>query len=96
MSTPKRPNKKRTLEQKKAILDAAAKNSNRSALAKQFGAPRTTINDIVSQKQSILGAIDGGSEAKRARLTSGKHQQMEEALIRWHKTDQESKCSSER
>uniref|UniRef100_A0A914WJF3 HTH psq-type domain-containing protein n=1 Tax=Plectus sambesii TaxID=2011161 RepID=A0A914WJF3_9BILA len=51
-----------TLHVKKAIIEAAAKNNNQSQLAKQFTIPRLMIKDILSKKDAILKAIDGGGK----------------------------------
>uniref|UniRef100_A0A914UKF2 HTH CENPB-type domain-containing protein n=1 Tax=Plectus sambesii TaxID=2011161 RepID=A0A914UKF2_9BILA len=83
------PQKKRsavTLDVKKAIIEAAAKNNSQTQLAKQFTIPRTTINDILRKKDAILKAIDGGGESKRARIKTGKYSDLEQALLCWIKT----------
>uniref|UniRef100_A0A915EBM8 HTH CENPB-type domain-containing protein n=1 Tax=Ditylenchus dipsaci TaxID=166011 RepID=A0A915EBM8_9BILA len=80
-----RKHKAVTLEVKMAVVKAAAKNNNKSDLAKQFNITRTSIRDILSSKEAIMQEIlDGGGE-KRSRLTAGKHSEMEEALMVWIK-----------
>jgi hypothetical protein len=74
-----------TLDKKKAIIDAATKNKNKTALAKQFKLPESTIRRILKDEEAILKATEEGSIAKRARLTKGKHEEMEEALVLWIK-----------
>lgn len=74
-----------TLEVKKTIIEAAAKNNNRTALANDFKIPRTTIIGILKDKEAILKAIEEGGSSKRARLTPGMHKEMEEALVLWIK-----------
>uniref|UniRef100_A0A914VZL2 HTH CENPB-type domain-containing protein n=1 Tax=Plectus sambesii TaxID=2011161 RepID=A0A914VZL2_9BILA len=85
MNTPKKRSAV-TLDVKKAIFEAAAKNNNQTQLAKQFSIPRSTIKDILSRKDAILEAIDGGGESKRARIKTGKYEDLEQALLRWIKT----------
>ena len=84
MSTPKKRSAV-TLSVKKTIIEAAAKNNNKTVLAKQFNIPRTTVNEILKNKETILEAIKHGGSAKRARLKMGKHAEMEEALVLWIK-----------
>ena len=74
------------LDTKKAIIEAAEKNNNKSELAKQFNIPRGTLMGILKEKDTVLKAIGEGSKAKRARLTTGKHEDMEASLIHWIKT----------
>jgi methylphosphotriester-DNA--protein-cysteine methyltransferase len=84
MSTPK---KRRVISvaEKKAVIEAAQKDNNKTKLAKQFTMPESTVRRILKEKEVVLGAIEEGSQAKRVHLKAGKHQQMEEALIVWHK-----------
>lgn len=87
MSTPvKEFNKRRiiTLEEKKAIIEAADKKNN-TELAKDFGIARGTIHGILKDKASILEVVDRGSKSKRARVTSGRNEHLDEALIQWIK-----------
>ena len=80
MPTPKKRSAV-TLDKKKETIEAAATNNNKSELAKNFNIPRTTIRDILNDKEAILEAIDGGGSGKRARLKSGKNEEIEEALL---------------
>ena len=84
MSTPK---KRRviSLVEKKAIIEAAENDGNQTKLAKQFNMPRSTVIRILNEKETVLEAINDGSQAKRAHIKMGKHEQMEEAIIVWHK-----------
>uniref|UniRef100_A0A914D8E1 HTH CENPB-type domain-containing protein n=1 Tax=Acrobeloides nanus TaxID=290746 RepID=A0A914D8E1_9BILA len=83
----------RTLEVKKAVIEAAEQNNNKSELAKQFNMPRSTIRDILVNKEAILRAIDRGGDVTRARLTPGKHNHLEEELLSWIKNVQSQNIS---
>ena len=72
------------LATKKVVIEASARKSY-NELAKEFGIPKTSVRNILQNKSAVLSAIDGGSEGKRARLTTGKHEKMEAALVQWHK-----------
>lgn len=81
------PKKRRaiSLAEKKTIIEAAETESNKTKLAERFGIKLGTLCGILKEKEVILEAIDGGSQAKRVHLKAGKHNQLEEALIIWHK-----------
>uniref|UniRef100_A0A915CLN7 HTH psq-type domain-containing protein n=1 Tax=Ditylenchus dipsaci TaxID=166011 RepID=A0A915CLN7_9BILA len=51
MSSPKK-RKTLTVEDKKSVIEAAANNSNKTALAKQFNIPQRTIGDILDNKEA--------------------------------------------
>jgi hypothetical protein len=70
-----------SLEKKKEIIDAAAKNNNKRKLSEQFKIPRRTISDILSNKASIQKAIEEGGNAKRARIKLGTYPAMEEVFL---------------
>lgn len=74
-----------TLEVKKAIIEAAKKNDNKTALAKQFNIPHSTLRGILKDKEAVLKAIEDGGSAKRARLKTGKYVELEEVLVLWIK-----------
>ena len=76
MTTPKK-RRALTLEEKKAVIEAAKGESNQTKLAKRFDIPRGTLQGILNNKEAILQAIDDGSKAKRARLTTGKNENLD-------------------
>jgi transposase len=74
-----------SLEKKQEIIEAEKEEKNRTKLAERFGVPRTTIIGVLNSKDDVLKAIDDGSSGKRKRLTPGRMQQLEEALVVWFK-----------
>ena len=68
-----RKHKAVSLEVKKAIIEAGAKNNNQTQLVKQFSIPRGTLQGILKDKQAILQAIEDGGSAKQTKLRAGKH-----------------------
>lgn len=84
MSTPVK-RRKFSLDFKKSVIDAAEKNNNQSDLARQFSIPRPSLRRILEEKDAILKAVADGAEAKRARMTSGRFEKLEEALVTWFK-----------
>lgn len=90
MATPKRKRQTISVEVKKAIIDAAEADPKKSHadLAKEFSDDKLTLNKsnvqtILSGKKKILDAIDSGLDAKRMRLTTGRHADLEEAVLTW-------------
>lgn len=93
MDTPK-SRKRRTIliATKKAIIDASESGKSNADLSKQFrdekgDLPLDTIKTILKpkSKQAILSAVDDGIEAKRARTTTARNSDLEEALLSWLK-----------
>ncbi|KAI1695340.1 homeodomain-like domain-containing protein [Ditylenchus destructor] len=75
-----------TLETKKQIIHAKEKEKKTTAeLAAEFGVSERTIRDILSKKEAILNAIDGGSDPKRARLQKPKFEDIDDSLHSWTK-----------
>ncbi|KAI1721989.1 hypothetical protein DdX_04282 [Ditylenchus destructor] len=68
-----------TLQKKKEILDAHEQEKSWVKLSKQFDLPDSTIRTIVSNKHKIISALDEGSEAKRTKVCSAKHPELESA-----------------
>jgi hypothetical protein len=88
MATPSNKRRIITLEEKKKIIEASAKANPKKSLkdlSEEFGMPRSTIKTILDNKDSILGAIEEGSKAKRSHLLPTKHEDLEEAVLRWFK-----------
>ncbi|KAI1703122.1 tigger transposable element-derived protein 4 [Ditylenchus destructor] len=81
-----------SLDEKQKIIEAAEHNSNKSDLAtqlsQQFGRPipRTTIIGVLKEKEKIQDALVSGSDAKRTRLQTAKHEDLDKAVLTWHKT----------
>ncbi|KAI1705545.1 DDE superfamily endonuclease domain-containing protein [Ditylenchus destructor] len=81
-----------SLDEKQKIIEAAEHNSNKSDLAmqlsQQFGRPipRTTINSVLKDKEKIQDALISSADAKRARLKIAKHEDLDKAVLTWHKT----------
>ena len=73
-----------SLQLKKEVIEASDDKSL-AELSKEFNLPRSSIQNIVSNKETILSAIDDGSESKRAWLKTAKHENLEEAVLRWIK-----------
>uniref|UniRef100_A0A915D4E2 HTH psq-type domain-containing protein n=1 Tax=Ditylenchus dipsaci TaxID=166011 RepID=A0A915D4E2_9BILA len=69
------------------------KNNNQSQLAKQFGIPRGTLIGILNDKVAIQHAIDDGGSAKRQRMQTGQHTEMEEALVDFFLVDHRPEAS---
>lgn len=85
MATPSKKRNVIRLEVKKKIIEASAKKT-RDELSKEFGYPVATIKCILGRdRKAILEAIDEGTEAKRACLKPVKHEDLEEAVLRWFK-----------
>ena len=81
-------NKKRqviTLDVKKKIIEASA-TEKLTSFSKQFGFACSTIKTILNNKAAILSSLDGGGEAKRARMTKARHEDLEEAVLSWFKS----------
>uniref|UniRef100_A0A915E6V4 HTH CENPB-type domain-containing protein n=1 Tax=Ditylenchus dipsaci TaxID=166011 RepID=A0A915E6V4_9BILA len=51
----------------------------------RFKMPLTTVCRILKEKESVIEAFESGSQAKRIRLKTGKHEQIEEAVVTWLK-----------
>lgn len=82
------PIKKRrviTLQEKKKIIETSEEGKSMAEVGKQFGLSKATVQTILRDKPAIIGAINEGGEAKRARLTAVKHEDLEEAVLRWCK-----------
>uniref|UniRef100_A0A915E5U0 Uncharacterized protein n=1 Tax=Ditylenchus dipsaci TaxID=166011 RepID=A0A915E5U0_9BILA len=62
---------------------AEGKQQDEARSAIRFASSHSVPDSEV--KEEVLGAIDDSSQAKRARLKAGKHNQMKEAIIVWHK-----------
>ncbi|KAI1697062.1 tc5 transposase DNA-binding domain-containing protein [Ditylenchus destructor] len=75
-----------TLQKKKEILDAHEQEKSWVKLSKQFDLPDSTIRTIVSNKHKIISALDEGSEAKRTKVCSAKHPELESATVSWLKS----------
>lgn len=84
MSTPapKRKRQQISVEVKKQIIDASATKSY-GQLATDFKLPKSTISTIVKDKEKTLAAIDGGFDAKRKRLTTGRNEDLEASVLTW-------------
>jgi len=90
MTTPKRKRQTISIEIKKEIIDAAEADSKKSYadLAKEFSNDKLTlkksnIQAIIREKDKLLNAVDDGIDAKRARLTTGRHADLEAAVLVW-------------
>uniref|UniRef100_A0A915D9V2 HTH psq-type domain-containing protein n=1 Tax=Ditylenchus dipsaci TaxID=166011 RepID=A0A915D9V2_9BILA len=73
-----------TLDVKKKIIDASARNNSKE-LSKQFNLPASSIRNIVGNKAAILKATDEGVEAKRQCLQPVRNKGLEEAVLQWFK-----------
>jgi transposase-like protein len=73
------------IEKKKEIIAAAKENSNQTSLGKQFGVPRSTVQDILKAKDKIESAVDEGVPLKRKRLTQAYEPRIDEAVLKWMK-----------
>jgi len=92
MSAQKRKRQSISIEVKKKVLDAAAADSKKSYadLAKEFSdqtlnLTKSNVQSILNSKAKIMEAIDDGASGKRARLTTGRHVKLEEAVLTWFK-----------
>jgi transposase-like protein len=85
MTTPKRKQQSISLETKQKIITESAAGKSYGQLAKDFGLAKSTVSTIVSNKDKISNAIEGGIGAKRARLTNAKNPDLEEAVLTWFK-----------
>ena len=88
MSSNKRSRDDIDLKKKLAVIEAWDKmeDKNKTKLAQQFGFKNyKNIDRILENRHKYLAAAENGIQAKRSRLRSGKHDQMEEVLIRWIK-----------
>ena len=90
MTTPKRKRQTISIEIKKQIIDAAAADPKKSYadLATEFSNNQLTLTSenmkrVFRDKDKILNAIDDGIGAKRARLTTGRHADLEAAVLTW-------------
>ncbi|KAI1698859.1 tc5 transposase DNA-binding domain-containing protein [Ditylenchus destructor] len=72
--------------QKKEILDAYEQEKSWVVLSKQFDLPDSTIRTIVSNKHKILSALDEGCQAKRSRVFTAKHEEIEKGMVSWMKS----------
>ncbi|KAI1710591.1 tc5 transposase DNA-binding domain-containing protein [Ditylenchus destructor] len=75
-----------TLQKKKEILDAYEQEKSWVVLSKQFDLPDSTIRTIVSNKHKILSALDEGCQAKRSRVFTAKHEEIEKGMVSWMKS----------
>lgn len=82
-TTPKRKRQQISIETKKQIIDASSAKKTYGQLATDFKLPKSTISTIVKDKDRILAAIDEGTGAKRKRLMTGKHVNLEAAVLTW-------------
>uniref|UniRef100_A0A915CKE7 HTH CENPB-type domain-containing protein n=1 Tax=Ditylenchus dipsaci TaxID=166011 RepID=A0A915CKE7_9BILA len=73
------------LATKRAIIEGFSKGKGYKVLSEEFGIKKASVQNIIQNKTAILGAIDGGTEAKRARLKAGRHENLERALGQWLK-----------
>uniref|UniRef100_A0A915DQY6 HTH psq-type domain-containing protein n=1 Tax=Ditylenchus dipsaci TaxID=166011 RepID=A0A915DQY6_9BILA len=84
MATPSKKRRVISLELKKQIIDASVGKKS-DELSKQFSLPASSIRNILSERKTILEAIDEGNKAKRVHLKTPKHNDLEEAVLRWFK-----------
>uniref|UniRef100_A0A915DBG9 HTH psq-type domain-containing protein n=1 Tax=Ditylenchus dipsaci TaxID=166011 RepID=A0A915DBG9_9BILA len=75
-----RRKKKIDLATKRAIIKRSSEGKSYKVLSEEFGLKKASVQSIIQNKTAILGAIDGGTEAKRARLKTGRHGNLEQAL----------------
>lgn len=83
METPSKKRRVITLEEKKKVIETSEEGKSMAAVGKHFGLSKGTVQSILSSKAEILKAIDEGGEAKRAHLKAAKHEDVEEAVLRW-------------
>jgi hypothetical protein len=73
-----------SLSVKNEILEAHTLNKlSLRVLEKQFNIPKSTIQDILKNKEAIQSAITDGHDGKRARLRKAKEEDVEKALVMW-------------
>ncbi|KAL7077876.1 hypothetical protein ACQ4LE_003088 [Meloidogyne hapla] len=77
-----------SLETKKNIIEDAEGGSKNSELCQKFNIDKRSISKILKNKEIILNAIEKGGSIKRARITGGKHKELDEVLIAWVKLQQ--------
>uniref|UniRef100_A0A915E9V7 HTH psq-type domain-containing protein n=1 Tax=Ditylenchus dipsaci TaxID=166011 RepID=A0A915E9V7_9BILA len=66
--------RKIALATKRAIIEGFSEGKSYKVLSEEFGLKKASVQSIIQNKTAILGAIDGGTEAKRARLKAGRHE----------------------
>ena len=96
MSAPIKTRVKRwviTLADKKQVIDAVEQGNIKVMLAQHFKMPEATVRRILKEKNAVKEALEYGRQPKKTRLTSGKHEQMEEFLA---ETVKESEHSNQR
>jgi hypothetical protein len=92
MATQKRKRQTIQLRTKKQIIDAEKADLSKSYadLAKEFNNDglnfaKSTMQTILSGKDSILKAIENGIRVKRAHLKPAKYEDLEIAILTWFK-----------
>uniref|UniRef100_A0A915D165 HTH CENPB-type domain-containing protein n=1 Tax=Ditylenchus dipsaci TaxID=166011 RepID=A0A915D165_9BILA len=74
-----------SIDLKRQIIAEKDKGQNSTELGKKFKLQPSTVRSILGDRAAILRAIDRSGEAKRTRLYPVKHDDLEEAILRWFK-----------
>jgi hypothetical protein len=92
MTTPNKQKRKRTtitLAGKQSIIEASETKTTAQLIThfnNKYG--ESKIRNFVRSKEKIQKAIDDRAGSKRAKLSSVKHPELEEALLKWMKNAQ--------
>jgi hypothetical protein len=79
---PKR--KQPTYEDKKRLIEAKDAGKTTAELMKDFDLPKSTVNNIIAKRSSILAKIDDGIDPKTKRAKVG-DSELEDATLSWFK-----------
>lgn len=58
---------------------------NKTQLAFDFGISKSTVREILQNREKILEAIEDGADSKRKRVYPAKHPTIERSLVTWTK-----------
>lgn len=86
-SVKKRPHKALLLEKKLQILQELERSSlSRTEVAKKFDIPKSTLSQIMKNKDVIQGAVKSGTFASnRMRMRTTPYEELEKVLFLWFK-----------
>ncbi|XP_049832915.1 tigger transposable element-derived protein 4-like [Schistocerca gregaria] len=65
------------------ILDEVDRGTKKTAIAEQFGIPKSTLSTIIKNREKIINAAASGSGNKSKRLRTAKYEDIETLLLEW-------------
>uniref|UniRef100_A0A915D173 HTH psq-type domain-containing protein n=1 Tax=Ditylenchus dipsaci TaxID=166011 RepID=A0A915D173_9BILA len=86
MSTPSKKRRVIPLQDKKRIIARVDEKKSYAEIGTEFGGlSKSTISTILKERKAVLSANEEGRNAKRARMKTAAHDDLEESVLQWLK-----------